>query len=100
MFAASLPAGDRFEDAEEVGFFLEADARRFVHPDAAVLHLDAVGEAAEGLEEIGVRFVAAEGEAGGDVEGHLVAAVRDAAAGGPAGAADGVEDAEVFDQAV
>ena len=59
-----------------------------------------IGEAAIRLEKVGVAFVAAEAEAGGDVEGHLVAAMGDAAGGRPAGDAERVERAEVFAKAV
>src|SRR3982750_4917230 len=64
----------------EIRFPLEADARQVGHGDVAVLDADAVGEAAIGLEQIGVALVAAEAKAGCDVERHLVAAVGDAAA--------------------
>ena len=50
--------------------------------DVAGFDADRVGEAAVGLEEVGVALVAAEAEAGGDVERHLVAAVGDAAGRG------------------
>ena len=54
------------------------------HGDVAVLDAHAVGETAIGLEQIGIALIAAEAEAGGDVERHLVAAMRDAAARRPA----------------
>ena len=39
-------------DAIEIGFAFEADTGQFRHDDVAIHHLDAVGEAAERLEEI------------------------------------------------
>ena len=47
--------------------------------DVAVHDLHAVGEAAVGLEQVGVGLVAAQAQAGRDGQRHLVAAVRDAA---------------------
>ena len=64
----------------EVGLALEADAGQVRHRDVAVLDPHAVGKAAVGLEQIRIALVAAEPEAGRDVERHLVAAVRNAAA--------------------
>ena len=43
------------------------------------LHPHAVGEAAIGLEQVRIALIAAQPEPGGDVERHLVAAMRDAA---------------------
>src|SRR6266540_4147208 len=88
------------EHLVELGFLLEADAGGVGEADAAGFDGGVVGEAAGGMEFAGVGLVAAELEGGGDVEGELVAAVRDAAAGGPALLAEEVLDAEVFDQAV
>ncbi len=68
----------------EIVFALEADARQIRHGDVAVLDADAVGETAIGLEQVGIALVAAEAEAGRDVERHLMAAVRDTAARRPA----------------
>jgi hypothetical protein len=45
----------------------------------AIADLRAVGEAAVGLEDVGVVLVAAQPQAGGNVERHLVATVRYAA---------------------
>ena len=53
-----------------------------------------------GLEQVGIALVAAEAEAGRDVERHLVAAVRDAARRRPAVLLEHVERAQIFDQAV
>jgi len=49
---------------------------------------------------VGVGLVAAQAQAGGDVQRHLVAAVRDAAARRPAVLLQHVQGAQVFDQAV
>src|SRR3954470_8835720 len=85
---------------DQVRLPLETDAGQVGQRHVAVLDLDAIGEAAEGLEEVGVGLVASEPEAGRDVERHLVPAVRDAAAGGPAVFLEHVERAKVLDQAV
>src|SRR4051794_4451695 len=85
---------------DQIGLALEADAGQVGQRHVAVLDLDAIGEAAEGLEQVGVALVAAESEAGRNVERHLVPAVRDAAAGGPAVFLEHVERAKVLDQAV
>src|SRR5262245_46453286 len=52
----ALVAAERFQDPEEVGLLLEADPRRVVHTDAAVLHPDAGRESAEGMGEAGTRL--------------------------------------------
>ena len=70
------------------------------HDDVPVLDLHAVREAAIGLEQVRIALVAAEAEAGRDVERHLVAAMRDAAGGRPAELRQHVEGAQVLDQAV
>src|SRR3982751_1445028 len=68
----------------EVGLSLEADAGKLGHRHVAVFHAHAVGESAKGLEQVGIRFVAAQAQSRGDVERHLVPAVRYAARGRPA----------------
>ena len=45
----------------------------------AVLHPHAVGKSAIGLEQVRIALIAAQPEPGGDVQRHLVAAMRDAA---------------------
>ena len=52
--------------------------------DVAVLDLHAVGKSAVGLEQVGIGLVAAQAQAGGDGQRHLVAAVRHAARRRPA----------------
>nr|GEU28409.1 hypothetical protein [Tanacetum cinerariifolium] len=84
----------------QVGLAFEADARQFRQHDVAVVDGHAVREAAVRLEQVRVRFVAAQAQAGRDIERHLVAAVRDAALGRPAVFAQHVERAQVFHQAV
>ena len=81
-------------------FALEADARQLGHDDVPVLDAHAVREAAIGLEQVGIALVAAEAEAGRDVERHLVSAMRDAAARRPAELLEHIERAQVFDEAV
>src|SRR5471030_268115 len=49
------------------------------HGDIAVVDLHAVGEAAERLEQVRIRFISAQSQSGRDVQRHLVAAMRDAA---------------------
>ncbi len=66
----------------------------------AIDDVNPVGEAAIGLEEIGVAFIAAQAEAGGDVERHLVAAMGDQARGRPAGLVDDIERAQIFNKAI
>src|SRR5687767_4270100 len=84
----------------KVGLALEADARQLGHGDVAVLDAHAIREAAVGLEEIGIALIAAETEAGGDVEGHLVPAVWDAAARRPAVRVQYLQRPHVFAEAV
>src|SRR6478752_3553729 len=88
------------EDLVELGLALEPDARDLGQADPAVHHDGVVGEAAGGLELARVGLVAAELERGRDVQGELVSAVRDAAAGGPAVLAQPVLDPQVLGQPV
>lgn len=73
---------------------------RLGHRDAAVLDAHAVGEAAEGLEEVRVGLVAAQPQTRGDVERHLVPAVRDEPARCPAQRPQRLERAEILHEAV
>src|SRR5262245_55448624 len=84
----------------EIRLPLEADTRQIGHGDVAVLDADAIGEAAIGLEQVGIALVAAEPETGRDVERHLVAAMRDAAAWRPAVGLQDLQRALVFAKAV
>src|SRR5689334_20033594 len=84
----------------EIRLALEADARQLRHDDVAVVHADAVGEAAIGLEQVRIAFIAAEAETGRDVERHLVAAMRDAAARRPAMRMQDFERALIFAEAI
>src|SRR6202022_4660339 len=68
----------------KIGFSLEPGARQIRHGDVAVLDANAVRETAIGLEQIGIALVAAETETGRDIERHLMAAMRNAAARRPA----------------
>ena len=63
-------------DAVEPGLPLEADAGPRGQVESAVLQPGVVGEARERAEYAGIRFRAAQPEAAGDVQRHLVAAVR------------------------
>src|SRR6516164_6956758 len=62
----------------EIRFAFKPDAGQIRHDDVAILDTDAVGETAIGLEQVGIALIAAETEAGRDVERHLMAAMRDA----------------------
>src|SRR5712692_4522091 len=96
---ASITA-DWLQHAEQIRLLLEPDPGRVVHPYPAALDANAVRKSAEGLEQVGIGLVSAQPEPRGDIERHLVPAVRDAAAGRPAVPANGVEGAQVFDQSV
>src|SRR4051812_23162698 len=74
----------RLHLAIEIALALKADTGKVRHRDVAVLDTYAVGEAAIGLEQVRIAFIAAEAEAGGDIERHLVPAMRDATARRPA----------------
>src|SRR5262245_31441617 len=74
----------RFALGIERGFAFEAQARKFGQRDVAVLHFDAIGKTAEGLEQARIILVAAEAQARRDVGRHLMAAMRDATRGRPA----------------
>src|SRR3954454_19552374 len=65
---------------DQIRLALKADTRQLGHSDIAVLDPHAIGKTAIGLEEIGIRLVAPEPEASGNVERHLMTAMRDAAA--------------------
>src|SRR4051812_42319271 len=94
------PASDRPQHRDQIRLLLEADPRSFRQRDVPVLDSHRVGEAAERLEEIGIGLVAAESESRSDVQGKLVAAVRDAAAPGPGLGAPPLESAQVLDESV
>src|SRR5947209_1436540 len=85
---------------DQIRFAFKTDARQVRHSDIAVLHLNAIGKTAIGLEEVGIRFVPAEAEARGYVERHLVPAMRDAALRRPAVALQHVERPQIFDEAI
>ncbi len=53
---------------DQVGFAFKADARQLGHDDVTLLDLDAVREAAVGLEQIRVAFVAAKTQSCRDVQ--------------------------------
>ena len=90
------PAHDRMQ----ARLCLDADARDVGQRDVAINDGRVVGKAAERLEHVRVGLVAAESEAGGNVERHLVAAVRDAAARRPAVVLEHLQRPQIFDQAV
>src|SRR6478672_9023599 len=69
---------------DQIRFAFKADARQIRHGDIAVLDPNAIGKTAIGLEEVGIRFVAAQAEPGSNIERHLMAAMRDAALRRPA----------------
>src|SRR5450830_1126967 len=84
----------------QVGLAFEAYAWQVWHGDVAIVDLHTVGEAAVRLEQVRVRLVTAQAQAGCDIERHLVATVRDAAARRPAVCSPHIERAKVFNQAV
>src|ERR1700738_543794 len=67
-------------DLDEVRLALKADAGQIRHHDVAVQNPHAVRKAARGRERVRIASIAAKTEARRDVERHLVAAMRDAAA--------------------
>src|SRR5215468_9324328 len=71
-------------DAVERRLPLEADAGPVGEPQITVFDLGVVGEAAEIAEHTGIGLGAAEPEAAGDRQRHLVAAVRKQARAWPA----------------
>src|SRR5436309_14339083 len=66
----------------------------------AVLNPYRIRKSAVGLEEVGVALVTAKPQAGGDVQRHLVTAVRDAARRRPAMLGQDVQCPEVFNETV
>src|SRR3954454_19991422 len=84
---------------DQVRLPLETDAGQVGQRHVAVLDLDAVGEAAVGLEEVRGGLVAPAPERGRDVERHLLPAMRDAGPGGPAVFLEHVARAKVLAQA-
>src|SRR6478672_6069448 len=82
----ALPSsrGQLFHLSIEIRFSLEPDARQVRHGDVTVLDTNAVGETAIRLEQIGIALIAAEPEAGGNIQGHLMSAMRSASARRPA----------------
>src|SRR4051794_11347756 len=80
VFAVELAGllGQFAHDLDQIRLALEADARNVRHDDVTVLNPDRIRESPVGLEEIRVALVAAKPQAGGDVQRHLVTAVRDA----------------------
>src|ERR1700690_180351 len=73
----------RLHLTEEIGFSFEADTGKIWHRDVPIFHAHTVRETAIGLEQVGIALVAAEPETGGDIERHLMSAMRDAAARAP-----------------
>src|SRR5690242_16608498 len=84
----------------EIRLALEADAGQFGHDDVAILDADAIGKAAIGLEQVRIALITAQSETGRDVERHLVATMRDAAARRPALCMQHIERALIFAEAV
>src|SRR5690348_13359444 len=62
----------------EIRLPFKADAGQIRHGDLAILDADAIGKAAIGLEQIRIALIAAEAEAGCNIQRHLVAAMGDA----------------------
>src|SRR5690242_5591716 len=79
---------------------LEADAGPIRQSQIAILKRGIVGEAAEIAEHAGIGFGAAEAEAAGDRERHLVAAMREHQAARPLMARQHLERAGILRDAV
>src|SRR5262249_19024350 len=90
----------RAHPVDERSLPLAAGARELGQEDGAVRDAHAVRKASEGLEQVRIVLVAAQAEAGRDVERHLVAAVRDAAAARPSRRLDHGQRPLVLAQAV
>src|SRR5471032_1580885 len=84
----------------QVGLAFESYAWQVWHGDVAIVDLHTVGEATVRLEQVRVRLITAQTQAGCDIERHLVATVRDAAARRPTVLAQHVERAQILNQAV
>src|SRR5690606_20294950 len=100
MPGAHRRIGEASHLVDEIGLAFEADAGKLRHRDRSTLDRYAVGEATERLEQVGIRFVAAQSQAGRDVERHLVPAVWDAALRRPAMLVQHIEGAQVFHEAI
>src|ERR1017187_547766 len=72
-------------NSDQFGLALKPDARNLWHGNVAVFHLHAIRKSAEGLKEIGIILIAAKSKACGNIQRHLMPAVRDATARRPAG---------------
>src|SRR6266481_2217117 len=68
--------------------------------NASILDGDTVGESTEWLEHVGIGFVATEAKPCGNMERHLVSAVRDAGSWRPAMILQHFQDAEIFDKPI
>ena len=85
---------------DQVRLALEPDPGKVRQRDVPVFHPDAIGESAVRLEQVGIRFVAAESEAGSDRERHLMPTVGDAPRRRPAMLPQHVQRAQILDQSV
>src|SRR5690242_8880634 len=62
----------------KIGLTFEPYAGQFGHRDEALLHPHAIRESAVRLEKVRIALVATQAKSGGNVERHLVSAMRDA----------------------
>src|SRR5438477_2018426 len=85
---------------DQIRLAFESDAGKLRHRDETVLYAETVGKSAVRLKQVRIALVAAEAEARGDIERHLLPAMRDAAARRPAALPEHIEGAQVLDQPV
>src|SRR5690348_8939953 len=84
----------------KIGLTFEPYAGQFGHRDEALLHPHAIREPAVRLEKVRIALVAAQAKSGGNVERHLVSAMRDATRRRPSVDSQHLERALVFTQSV
>ena len=80
----------------QIGLALKANARQFRHNDVSILHAYSIGKASVGLKQVGIAFIASQPQACCNVQRHLMTAMRDAAAGRPAGDLDHLQGAQIL----
>src|SRR5215204_4498035 len=95
-----LARGDPMHDFEERTLFFKPNTGTRWKTDFSLLVSNAIGESTERLEDAWVAFIAAESEAGGHVERHLMSTVWDYACAGPAVLFDHLYGSQVFDESI
>ena len=94
------PLGQLAQESVELRFRFKADAGYVWQADITASNRNAVRKAAERLEDVRVGFVAAQMQAGRDVERHLMTAVRNHAPRSPAELFRLLEHPHIFDETV